>query len=166
MQWFQQRCENLLKEEIDYDLVDSVLGTADRDYTEWSLSNLAEIKHRAQFLQRSRDNHTLSPIYEVVNRASRLAQQGVHDLKAIEPSLFQEAVEYDLYQALHQLPPRPQDYNTLVTAIATVAPVLAAFFDGVMVMTEDPRIRQNRLTMLGYIRNYSRQLADFSAIRA
>ncbi|MCA1904185.1 MAG: glycine--tRNA ligase subunit beta [Cyanobacteria bacterium KgW148] len=166
MQWFQQRCENLLKEEIDYDLVDSVLGTADRDYTEWSLSNLAEIKHRAQFLQRSRDNHTLSPIYEVVNRASRLAQQGVHDLKAIEPSLFQEAVEQDLYQALHQLPPRPQDYNTLVTAIATVAPVLAAFFDGVMVMTEDPRIRQNRLTMLGYIRNYSRQLADFSAIRA
>jgi glycyl-tRNA synthetase beta chain len=35
-----------------------------------------------------------------------------------------------------------------------------------MVMTTDSQIRQNRLQMLGYIRNYSRQLADFSAIRA
>ncbi len=172
IEWFQQRCENLLKEEIDYDLVDSVLGSEDRTYTEWSLSNIAEIKHRAQFLQRSRQNQTLTQIYEVVNRASRLAQQqGIpthwQELdQIVEEQQLQEAVEKDLYQALKQLPPPSQDYNVLVNAIATVAPRLADFFAGVMVMTEDPQIRQARLGMLGYIRNYSRRLGDFSAIRS
>jgi glycyl-tRNA synthetase beta chain len=33
------------------------------------------------------------------------------------------------------------------------------------VMVEDPQVRQNRLNLLSIIRNYSRQLADFSAIR-
>ncbi len=166
LQWFQQRCENLLKEEIDYDLVDSVLGIEDPAYTQWSLSNLAEIKHRAQFLQQARQNQTLSQIYEVVNRASRLVQQGGNLTTIVDPHLFQEPVEEDLYQALQNLPQSPQDYPTLVNAIATVAPYLAAFFDGVMVMTEDPKIRENRLGMLNYIRSYSRQLADFSAIRS
>jgi len=172
LSWFHQRCETLLKEEIDYDLVDSVLGINDPAYTEWGLSNLHQLRERAHFLQRSRQSQTLGQIYEVVNRASRLAQQqGIPTTlqpldRIVDPSLFQSPAEEELYQALHQLPPRPADYDVLVNAIATVAPRLAAFFDGVMVMTTDSQIRQNRLQMLGYIRNYSRQLADFSAIRA
>ncbi|MFN3361096.1 MAG: glycine--tRNA ligase subunit beta [Pseudanabaenaceae cyanobacterium] len=172
LQWFQQRCETLLQEKIDYDLVDAVLGVGDPDYTEWSLSNLAEVKGRAEFLQRSRRNQTLHSIYAVVNRASRLAQQGdiPTNAKSLESLVkvdkLQEEAEIKLYQALHQLPPKPQNYEELVTAIAQVAPQLANFFDEVLVMVDDPAIRANRLGLLGYIRNYSRQLADFNAIRS
>jgi glycyl-tRNA synthetase beta chain len=45
-----------------------------------------------------------------------------------------------------------------------IAPVLAQFFDAVMVMAEDPQQRANRLGLLQIIRDYSRQLADFSCI--
>ncbi|MCS6958813.1 MAG: glycine--tRNA ligase subunit beta [Pseudanabaenaceae cyanobacterium SKYGB_i_bin29] len=172
IQWFQQRCETLLKEEIDYDLVDAVLGVGDPVYTEWSLSNVAEIKVRAEFLQRSRQNQTLTAIYEVVNRASRLANQENIPTTAtsleemVKSEKLQEPAEIRLYQALQELPSKPQNYEELVTAIAQVAPHLANFFDAVLVMVDDPDIRANRLAMLGYIRNYSRQLADFSAMRS
>ena len=48
--------------------------------------------------------------------------------------------------------------------IKAIAPILSKFFDNVLVMAEDAQTRQNRLNLLGIIRNYSRQLADFSAI--
>jgi glycyl-tRNA synthetase beta chain len=48
--------------------------------------------------------------------------------------------------------------------IKAITPVLAKFFDDVLVMAEDPQVRQNRLNLLGIIRNYSRQLANFSVI--
>jgi glycyl-tRNA synthetase beta chain len=46
-----------------------------------------------------------------------------------------------------------------------LAPVLAHFFDAVLVMAEDENVRQNRLALLAAVRNYSLQLADFAYLR-
>jgi glycyl-tRNA synthetase beta chain len=75
-----------------------------------------------------------------------------------------EPAERDLYQAIADLPNQPSD-EQLMEGIKAIAPLLAKFFDDVLVMAEDLQVRQNRLNLLGVIRNYSRQLADFSAIR-
>ncbi|MCY7332567.1 MAG: glycine--tRNA ligase subunit beta [Pseudanabaena sp. CAN_BIN31] len=173
--WFKQRCETLLGEKgtahsVEYDLVDAVMGTEDLAYTLQGLSNLTRIKERAYFLQKSRENATLSTIYEPIVRASRLAAQGdldsiTLDIKAIiNPETLTETAEQELYQAIAALPSQPSD-EQLMEGIKAIAPVLAKFFDDVLVMAEDPQVRQNRLNLLGIIRNYSRQLADFSAIR-
>ena len=45
--------------------------------------------------------------------------------------------------------------------------MVSRFFDGpdsVLVMDEDPKIRTNRLNLLGLLRNHARVLADFGAI--
>ncbi len=173
--WFKQRCETILGEKgtdhsVEYDLVDAVMGTEDLAYTLQGLSNLTRIKERAYFLQQSRESATLSAIYEPIVRASRLAVQGdldsvTLDVKAIiNPETLTETAEQELYQAIAALPSQPSD-EQLMEGIKAIAPVLAKFFDDVMVMVEDPQVRQNRLNLLGIIRNYSRQLADFSAIR-
>jgi glycyl-tRNA synthetase beta chain len=55
----------------------------------------------------------------------------------------------------------------LVDALAKVAPTVSNFFDGsdsVLVMAENPEIRQNRLNLLGLLRNHARALADFGRI--
>jgi len=39
-----------------------------------------------------------------------------------------------------------------------------AFFDGVMVNDEDPKVRENRLRLLGQIRSALHRVADFSKI--
>jgi glycyl-tRNA synthetase beta chain len=168
--WFKQRYETILADRgIDYDLINAISGNEDLAYTLQGLSNLSRIKDRAQFLQKSREDATLSAIYEPIVRASRLAVQGdldnsSVDVKAvINNETLIDPAERDLYQAIAALPSQPSD-EQLMEGIKAIAPVLARFFDEVLVMAEDPQVRQNRLNLLGIIRNYSRQLADFSAI--
>ena len=60
-----------------------------------------------------------------------------------------------------------RDYQLLVTALAKIAPTVGTFFDGedsVLVMDANPDIKQNRLNLLGLLRNNARVLADFGAI--
>ena len=169
--WFKQRCETILTEQsVEYDLVDAVMGGEDTAYTLQSLSNLKRIKERAFFLQESRNEKTLGEISEPIVRASRLAIQGDLDTTTldiaatIDPETLIESAEKDLYQAIAALPSQPSDQQ-LMEGIKSLSPILAKFFEDVLVMAEDPQVRRNRLNLLGIIRNYSRQLADFRAIR-
>ena len=41
-----------------------------------------------------------------------------------------------------------------------------AFFDGVLVMAEDPKVRSNRLALLGNIAGLFEKFADFSKLSA
>ena len=179
--FFMQRLQTLLTDElgIDYDLVKAVLGDNDLDYTNRALRDLLDVRDRAQFLQQMRNNGRLASIYETVNRATRLAIKGNLDTailnpeSVINPSLFEKKSESAFYQALIPLLPitqaaqRDRHYQALVDALAGIAPTVADFFDGadsVLVMDDNPEIRQNRLNLLGLLRNHARVLADFGAI--
>ncbi len=171
--WFEQRTRTLLQDRdgIDYDLVDAVFGVDDPDYAVDALRDLSRTRDRALFLQQARQDATLAAVYEVVNRAAKLATQGtlgsdVTDIKGIvDPATLLVPAEQDLYKAIAAFPKNP-DFTKLWQSIKAIAPILAKFFDDVLVMDEDPQVRQNRLHMLGIIRNYSRILADFSAIHS
>ncbi len=179
--FFLQRVQSLFQDElhIDYDLINAVVGDEDEDYRQRALADLLDARDRAQFLQLIRQNGTLATLYETVNRASRLAAQGdlptdvLEPQSVIQPNLFQQPSEQAFYDALVGLVPKTtqaqthRDYQTLVEALAEIAPVVSQFFDGpesVMVMAEDLAIRQNRLNLLGLLRNHARVLADFGAI--
>ena len=180
-EFFLQRIRTLLQDEkqIDYDLVNAVLGENDPEYTERALTDLLDVRDRALYLQKIRKDGTLDKIYETVNRSTRLAAQGNLDFQTLEPQslinpeLFQKKSESAFYNALLELVPQTQaaqqnrDYQLLVTALAKIAPTVGTFFDGedsVLVMDANPDIKQNRLNLLGLLRNNARVLADFGAI--
>jgi glycyl-tRNA synthetase beta chain len=178
--FFLQRIRSLLQEDqIDYDLVNAVLGENDPEYTERALKDLLDVRDRAQFLQAIRQSKDLNTIYETVNRASRLAQQGDLDTiqlnpeAVVQPKLFQQPSEQAFYDALVQLVPQTEaaqaerDYQKLVNGLKQIAPIVSNFFDGpqsVLVMDSNPDIKRNRLNLLGLLRNHARVLADFGAI--
>ncbi|PZV12289.1 MAG: glycine--tRNA ligase subunit beta [Leptolyngbya sp.] len=176
--FFLQRIRTLLQDDrqIDYDLVNAVLGENDLEYTQRSLTDLLEVRDRALFLQSIRNDGTLATIYETVNRASRLAAQGDLDTQPLDPSavvqpaLFQKKSEQALFEALSQVHHQMQgtrDYQKLIDSLGQIAPTVANFFDGedsVMVMDSDAAIKRNRLNLLGILRNHARVLADFGAI--
>jgi glycyl-tRNA synthetase beta chain len=176
--FFLQRIRTLLQEdrEIDYDLVNAVLGENDLEYTQRALVDLLDVRDRALFLQSIRNNGTLATIYETVNRASRLAAQGtlattqLDPTQVIQPKYFEKFSEKAFFKALGQLHNQMQgerDYQRLVEALADIAPTVANFFDGpdsVLVMDPNPNIKQNRLNLLGILRNHARLLADFGGI--
>ncbi|EGK85859.1 glycine--tRNA ligase subunit beta [Microcoleus vaginatus PCC 9802] len=180
-EFFLQRIRTLLQEEknVDYDLVNAVLGENDPEYTERALRDLLDALERALFLQQIRNNQTLDLIYETVNRSTRLAAQGDLDKvelepkTAVKPDLFQKSSEQAFYDAVVQLVPQTQlskqtrNYQQLVDSLTEIAPAVSGFFDGpesVLVMDPDPEIKRNRLNLLGLLRNHARVLADFGAI--
>ncbi|BAZ51736.1 glycyl-tRNA synthetase subunit beta [Nostoc sp. NIES-4103] len=180
-EFFLQRIRTLLQEEkqIDYDLVNAVLGENDPEYTERALKDLLDVRDRALYLQQIRVGGTLDKIYETVNRSTRLAAQGDLDTKQLEPTavidkaLFQKPSEAAFYDAIVDLVPQTQtaqqsrNYQLLVAALEKIAPTVSNFFDGpdsVLVMDSDPQIKRNRLYLLGLLRNHARVLADFGAI--
>jgi glycyl-tRNA synthetase beta chain len=179
--FFLQRVRTLLQEEqeVDYDLVNAVLGEDDPEYAERAIADLLDVRNRALFLQSIRQDQTLAQIYETVNRASRLAKQGdlnttqLDPATVVQPKLFQKPTENAFYDALVKLVPQTQaaraerNYQTLVDGLAQIAGTVSQFFDGeqsVMVMDENLDIRRNRLNLLGLLRNHARVLADFGAI--
>jgi glycyl-tRNA synthetase beta chain len=179
--FFIQRIHTLLQDEvkIDYDLVKAVLGENDLDYQERALQDLLDVRDRAQFLQEIRQDGRLETIYETVNRSTRLATKGDLEFQILDPSevvhpkLFEKSSEQNLYEALLQLVPKTKaaktqrNYQLLVDGLANITPTVSEFFDGsdsVLVMDENPHIRQNRLNLLGILRNHGRVIADFGAI--
>jgi glycyl-tRNA synthetase beta chain len=181
--FFLQRLRTQFQEDqsIDYDLVNAILGDGKLtdDLGDRALQDPLDAGDRARFLQQIRDDKRLDAIYETVNRSSKLAAQGNLDRQVldpaglVDPSLFQQPTEQRVLDGLIALLPKTQaaqasrDYGQLVAALGEIAPAVSQFFDGdqsVMVMDEDPSVRQNRLNLLGLLRNHGRVLGDFGAI--
>lgn len=178
--FFDQRVRTLLQDGlgIDYDLVNAVFGQ-DADYQERALSDLLDVRDRATFLQAIRDDGRLATIYETVNRAAKLAAQGdlatdvLDPSGVVDPGLFEQPSEQAFFDSLQTLLPQTQaaqaerDYSKLIAGLEQAAPTVSNFFDGetsVMVMAEDAAVRENRLNLLGLLRNHARVLADFGEI--
>ena len=176
-----QRIRTLLQDEknLDYDLVNAVLGEDDAEYTARALENLLDVRDRALFLQEIRQNNQLDNIYETINRSTRLAAQGELDTQQLEPQqvinceLFESTAEESFYNALVALVPQTEsalstrNYQLIIDSLSEISPTVSEFFDGensVLVMAEDVNVKRNRLNLLGLLRNHARILADFGAI--
>jgi glycyl-tRNA synthetase beta chain len=57
-----------------------------------------------------------------------------------------------------------RNYSAALETIATLRPVVDAFFDKVMVMTPDPKLRAARLGLISQVREGFSDIADFSEI--
>jgi glycyl-tRNA synthetase beta chain len=59
---------------------------------------------------------------------------------------------------------KQRDYESALLEVAKLRPAVDTFFDKVMVMVEDERVRANRLALLHKLLNEFSTIADFSEI--
>ena len=89
-----------------------------------------------------------------------------------DAALMPEAAEKALFASVTALEPsvesfvRNEDYTDALRLMAGVRPVVDAFFDEVMVMTDEPLIRANRLALLARLERLMNQVADISRLAA
>ncbi|MEO1766951.1 glycine--tRNA ligase subunit beta [Thiobacter aerophilum] len=89
---------------------------------------------------------------------------------APEFALFAEDAERALFEAVNSLAPRVrslvanQDYTGALRTLATVRPAVDRFFDEVMVLTDEPLLRANRLALLKGLAELMNQVADLSKL--
>jgi glycyl-tRNA synthetase beta chain len=87
-----------------------------------------------------------------------------------DPGALAEAAECALFDALQKLKPgvesrfRERDYAGALHLLAGLKQPVDAFFDSVMVMAEDPVLRENRLALLGDLKALMNRVADISRL--
>jgi glycyl-tRNA synthetase beta chain len=85
-------------------------------------------------------------------------------------ALLQEAAEKALFEAVNRLTPvvsslvGNEDYTDALTTLAGVRGEVDRFFDEVMVMTDEPLIRNNRLALLKSLGDLMNGVADISKL--
>lgn len=101
----------------------------------------------------------------VSNILTKLDEAVVAD---VDPALLQEPAERHLAAELDAMRTRvkpllaAQDYTATLATLAALRAPVDSFFDDVMVMTEDPAVRNNRLALLQQLRALFLEVADIS----
>jgi glycyl-tRNA synthetase beta chain len=130
--------------------------------------DLGSVARLAQALAALPDER-LEPIHTAFIRAKRLAESERAAAK-LDPELLTEPAEEEVAKALQEVEPEiaaaldTGDFEAAVEAGAKLGPVLHRFFEEVLVMAEDPALRQNRLRLLLDVRDTLGALGDLSQI--
>jgi len=144
-----------------YDVVDSIISAGSAD-------PVSAIK-RANAIADLRKQPDFDRIYPAFNRVLRiLPDQNTH--VDIDPGLFQDDAESLLYKAITNIEAdvaesvKEADYNKMLDKIVSLCDSIDVFFDKVMVMVEDEKLRDNRLAILNRIAEMVYLIADFSKL--
>lgn len=91
--------------------------------------------------------------------------------QSVDAALFKEAAETELFAQLEQVQPaihaamQDRDYTKAMQDTAGLRGAVDAFFDGVMVMDEDPALRRNRLALLQRVNTLCCGTAELGLLR-
>lgn len=99
-------------------------------------------------------------LLENANRVLRILKE---ESGNIDTSLFALATEKQLYQAVQGIS-FAGDYKKYLSDLTQINPVVTKFFDDVLVMDKDERIKNNRLALLNSLKNKYIMLTDFSKL--
>ncbi|HEY8192526.1 MAG TPA: glycine--tRNA ligase subunit beta [Gaiellaceae bacterium] len=158
-EFVEERLEGLLGE-VPVEFVRAARAATVRD--------LGSVARLAQALAALPDER-LEPIHTAYIRASRLGEKEKPAAK-LDPKLLTEQAEQDVVAALEEVEPEiaaaleTADFEGAVEAGARLGPVLHRFFEDVLVMAEDPKVRENRLRLLLDVRDTLRALGDLGQI--
>lgn len=169
--WFAQRLHGLLVDQggLDYDLVLAVLGNNDPAYTRRALVNLRALRLRLDALLAAREDGKLAQIYETAVRVARLADKFKFSdlsLDRFDLTLVAHPAEQALqctteeFARLCEVAEKQEDYTAILAALTRLTPVVSQFFDDVLVMVPDEKLRTNRLLLLAVIHNNVRRFFD------
>jgi glycyl-tRNA synthetase beta chain len=169
LSFFHDRLKVYLKDQgARHDLIDAVITPQADD--------LLAIVHRVEalgtFLDTEDGKNLLSGTRRAANILAAEEKKGTEVAGAVDPSLFREETEKDLFEAVSkaELEAREaigrEDFAAAMRALSKLRVPVDAFFEKVLVNDEDVAVRANRLALLARIRAATGEVADFSRIVA
>ena len=148
------RLKNVLTERgVRYDVQEAVL--ADVDF-------VADVPVRAAYVERLLASDGADALVQSFVRVGNIAR--MTETGGVDPALFVAQEEGALHFAYERAVAARSEGADTLPAEQELARAIDVFFDAVMVMDKDERIRKNRLTLLKAVDNYLLQTADYSKI--
>jgi glycyl-tRNA synthetase beta chain len=160
LEYFRARFINLLGNDYPGDAVDAAVSA--------EFSDLVDAKNRIAALAEFENHSDFEPLAVAFKRVGNIIKEGTD--APVDPALFEDAAEGALYEAFSAVKASVEarvaagSWLDALTEIATLRGPVDAFFDRVMVMAEDQRVRSNRLALLTAIARMFGRIADFSKI--
>jgi glycyl-tRNA synthetase beta chain len=150
-----------------HDRIRYLLGLAGYAYDEIEAAlaaggaNLPDLRARVDALHRMREEPDFLSVVlaakRIVNIVKGAPEQPLDEAALVEPAEKDLAAAFRELRAGIEQAAAAGDYGTCLRRIAGLAPVLDRFFVEVLVMAEDPQVRQNRIALLqAILRSISR----------
>jgi glycyl-tRNA synthetase beta chain len=166
--FFRERIEFYLRDVrgFSYDVVNAVLAAG--------FDDIRDAIARAEALTAVRGSEDFAAISAAFKRMKNIVRQasekGLSSGDAVSESVLADAAERGLYEQSSRLASiveklrSERKYREALEQIATLRPHVDFFFDKVMVMVDDPHLRQNRLALIAKVLVGFSSIADFSEI--
>lgn len=152
----------LMTKNVRHDIIDAVVSAEQAD--------LSKLFASANILKSRFEDQDFKPSMEALTRVINLAKKGQELLgdteEGIDPSLFENKAENELYQAVNDLSEAfatrtiAENYEALVN----LHPLIDAYFNETMVMVEDEKVKQNRLKQLMQIAKMALSIASLDLL--
>ena len=152
----------LMTKNVRHDIIDAVVSAEHAD--------LSKLFASANILKSRFEDQDFKPSMEALTRVINLAKKGQELLgdteEGIDPSLFENKAEKELYQAVNDLSEAfatrtiAENYEALVN----LRPLIDAYFNETMVMVEDEKVKQNRLKQLMQIAKMALSIASLDLL--
>ncbi len=160
LEFFRGRFENqLLSQGHPYDVVDAVLATGIEDLVR------AEAKIRS--MEEFKSDPDFAPLAVAFKRVVNIIRNAEKGELAREHSCTEERELHEAFLAIRQIVMSRSaegDYRAALIALAQLRKPVDAFFEQVLVMADDRKLRCHRLALLEEISSLFHDLADFSKI--
>jgi glycyl-tRNA synthetase beta chain len=166
--FFRERLEFYLRDQLGYkyDVVNAVLAAGSDDVVDAVARAEAVAKVRG-----SADFESISVAFKrIKNILRQAAETGKRTGAGIQSDALCEEAEKNLSAIIPEVAQKvntlkqARDYSQALTEISRIRPAVDLFFDKVMVMVEDERLRANRLALLQSLLKEFSTIADFSEI--
>ena len=161
-EFFTERLRFLFSRAYRYDELNAVFAAAGLDRP---VSDLAKRLEALSLFRSSDDFQALSLAFKRVGNILSGQTPG-----EVDPGIFFEDDEKKLFEELERLRPRAEEliasgrYREALQELSTLRGAVDRFFDEVLVMAEDRKLRENRLALLKRLQSIVSRVADLSQI--
>ncbi|RSL34488.1 glycine--tRNA ligase subunit beta [Salibacterium salarium] len=161
--FFGLRLKNVLAERnIRYDIADAVLNNLG--------GQIRELVKKAEFLQATSNDAGFKDTVEALSRITNIARKAEEGNENVKEELLNEQAEKDLYRAYRTISTKLSEnleagyVESAYRLLEDMKPSIHAYFDHVMVMTDDEALKQNRLRLMSCLSEEIKRFADFQQI--
>jgi glycyl-tRNA synthetase beta chain len=161
LEFFRGRLQNLLSSKgISPDALEAALAVG--------FDDIVDLQERAKALHNLRGEPNFESLAIAFKRVVNISKS--HTPQKIDPHRFESNVEGKLFEAYRMIGQKAtekiaqKDYPAALKDLSSLRQPVDEFFDGVMVMAEDEKIKNNRLSLLSSISQLFFKIGDFSKI--
>ena len=153
--FFEQRLNILYTEKYRHDVVDACISNQN------VLSDLKSFASKVEFISQKIASEEFVQLNEAANRIIRITKDYKTE-QLPDSALFNNPSEAKLWECTSVIKEDSLNYAGLYEELSKTVNAIDSFFDNVLVMDKDERVKENRLALLCSIRIKFEKLADFS----